>query len=930
MSDGHKLLPSPEAQTVPTYADFASLPLGTEGDLAITLDTDSLYVFDGTSNAWKLIGNPDVVAAVSDTNTVDLTISSNTLSAVVRYQDSSSINLSDDTSGLKAELLLSASGANSGYFNASSNLRADGLQVEVPQAGVRSTPLTGFAAATGTVAATDTVLEAFDKLAYFESITSPAQVVTVAESGAMFSSVQDAVDSISDASSTKPYVIQVSPGIYTENVVSKEWIFIQNGLSGAVTILGQFSIAGTTGTAGLRGVTVKHTPTADGQVVADITCGVFYLVDCDIYLIGAADYAATGVKATSNTAFTVFNSTVWDRRTGNITKALTGWDFLGAGTFGIFNGSVSARCAYTAGTSCLYSIAQTGSLTMSGGAGIWASSAAFSGEIRGFCTTTATASPRIITGSQIRITGTSGGTGTASHLDSGGNSGRIDLSSCVFVIDGVTTSNITATDVTDSQRIYLTTTNKVLTKTGTGLASVTPEDLLQTGFIAWAGTGNYYSFVPATKKFTLLRPFIGMVEGSQVYVAANQEVTLPADYAAYFIYGDSNGVLQYTTDPGFTDKILCFSVYSDGTIYAVTKQTHPVSFPSAVSGAWHNALGSSLDNNANGVVTLLSGAGRTIQLVGATTYRDHGLNTTVADSGGAAISMKMLYTGASGSTFQGAVFTAIPAVRQNGTALSNTANGKFVNYRIGVMPSSNLSDAAADTIAQYIIVPDGTEHNSGSAAAAQITANTVASFPTVATGGLEVINIGFATIQGDGAGTGTLTVVTPAKQVFGVNFASGSSSSAGTVTTDTTTFDKNLSATDTSVQIALQTFDEFNALPNNSTNASASPDLTNKTAFASAASGTSATFTFGSRGAIEFLLDVNTDGGMTIACDYKATTINALSDPSGLFLATDAGTGIYISKSANSAAVVIKNRMGAAKTIGVLAVRSSLTATAWS
>jgi hypothetical protein len=128
----------------------------------------------------------------------------------------------------------------------------------------------------------------------------------------------------------------------------------------------------------------------------------------------------------------------------------------------------------------------------------------------------------------------------------------------------------------------------------------------------------------------------------------------------------------------------------------------------------------------------------------------------------------------------------------------------------------------------------------------------------------------------------------------------------------------------------LQTFDEFNALPNNGTNASASPDLHNKTAFASAATGTSATFTFDSRGAIEFLVDVNTDGGMTIACDYKATTINALSDPSGLFLATDAGTGIYISKSANSAAVVIKNRMGAAKTIGVLAVRSSLTATAWS
>jgi hypothetical protein len=206
----------------------------------------------------------------------------------------------------------------------------------------------------------------------------------------------------------------------------------------------------------------------------------------------------------------------------------------------------------------------------------------------------------------------------------------------------------------------------------------------------------------------------------------------------------------------------------------------------------------------------------------------------------------------------------------------------------------------------------------------------VAAFPTVATDGLEVINIGFATIQGNEAGAGTLTVVTPAKQVFGVNFASGSSSAAGTVTTDTSSFDKNLSATDTSVQIALQTFDEFNALPSEATNASLSPDLRNKAAFATSASGTSATFTFGTRGAIEFLVDANTSGGMTIACDYKSAGVNALSDPSNLFLATDAGTGIVVTKSANSAAVTIKNRLGINTAIGVLAIRASGTATAWS
>jgi hypothetical protein len=153
---------------------------------------------------------------------------------------------------------------------------------------------------------------------------------------------------------------------------------------------------------------------------------------------------------------------------------------------------------------------------------------------------------------------------------------------------------------------------------------------------------------------------------------------------------------------------------------------------------------------------------------------------------------------------------------------------------------------------------------------------------------------------------------------------------ASSITTDTTGFDKNLTATDTNLQLVATAFDEFNALPSDGTNASLSPDLRNKVAFATSASGTSATFTFGTRGAIEFLVDANTSGGMTIACDYKATGINALSDPSNLFLATDAGTGIVVTKSANSATVTIKNRLGVNTAIGVLAIRASGTATAWS
>jgi hypothetical protein len=42
---------------VTTYASYASLPgSASDGALAITLDTDKLYVFDSATSTWKLIG----------------------------------------------------------------------------------------------------------------------------------------------------------------------------------------------------------------------------------------------------------------------------------------------------------------------------------------------------------------------------------------------------------------------------------------------------------------------------------------------------------------------------------------------------------------------------------------------------------------------------------------------------------------------------------------------------------------------------------------------------------------------------------------------------------------------------------------------------------------------------------------------------------
>jgi hypothetical protein len=66
-----------------------------------------------------------------------------------------------------------------------------------------------------------------------------AQTVTVAKEGGDYTTIQDAIDSITDASIAKLYVILVYPGTYTENIILKSFVSLI-GTSGTHT-----SIAGT-------------------------------------------------------------------------------------------------------------------------------------------------------------------------------------------------------------------------------------------------------------------------------------------------------------------------------------------------------------------------------------------------------------------------------------------------------------------------------------------------------------------------------------------------------------------------------------------------------------------------------------------------------------------------------------------------------------
>ncbi len=88
---------------------------------------------------------------------------------------------------------------------------------------------------------------------------TPAQVLVVSPSGGDFTSVQDALDAITDASFTKRYLVRVGPGTYAEEVTMKPFVDIE-GSGEDLTILRAFGNATVTGAsdAELRDLAVEN------------------------------------------------------------------------------------------------------------------------------------------------------------------------------------------------------------------------------------------------------------------------------------------------------------------------------------------------------------------------------------------------------------------------------------------------------------------------------------------------------------------------------------------------------------------------------------------------------------------------------------------------------------------------------------------------
>jgi hypothetical protein len=116
----------------------------------------------------------------------------------------------------------------------------------------------------------------------------------------------------------------------------------------------------------------------------------------------------------------------------------------------------------------------------------------------------------------------------------------------------------------------------------------------------------------------------------------------------------------------------------------------------------------------------------------------------------------------------------------------------------------------------------------------------------------------------------------------------------------------------------------------NTTNATFVGLISPSSAGAVAADLQSATVTLGGSNGYTFSVEMTTGESMLLQATFATDRITSFSDPSEIFLTSDAGTGIFVSKSAASNVITIKNRMGGTRTISVVFFSDTITsATVW-
>lgn len=324
-----------------------------------------------------------------------------------------------------------------------------------------------------------------------------------------------------------------------------------------------------------------------------------------------------------------------------------------------------------------------------------------------------------------------------------------------------------------------------------------------TGFYSWAAGGPYFNDA-TLGTFKLLVGGTGYIKNQRVTWVAQDYVGMTAGNT-YFIYIDSTGTIGAATSHTnalYEDYIVLFQCMRDSTPVTnnqvTVKENHPYSFQPAPSNWMHDVAGILIENNQNGANITLDGT-QGIQINGADVLNDHGLETIIPDSGGAAVTWIRMYTTAGGKWARQNATTTFTGYWNNaGTPTALTAN-RWAVYTLYVS-----KDSLNTTTPTYFAVLNTAQYTT------QANANTAISNGTTAKASgelaaLELAQLGFITYR---QSTAAITNVVISKSTLRATFSTGGTNTASLVNTDVTNFNGWLSAADSNVQAALDTLDD--------------------------------------------------------------------------------------------------------------------------
>lgn len=330
------------------------------------------------------------------------------------------------------------------------------------------------------------------------------------------------------------------------------------------------------------------------------------------------------------------------------------------------------------------------------------------------------------------------------------------------------------------------------------------DDMSFSGIQSWTGAGAYFDDT-TLGTFSLLRGGTGYIKGKLISFAGGQSVTGMTAGNCYFIYIDSAGVLQKSStfvETLYTDNIVLFECLRDST--AVTnnqvtvREDHPHNFPATASVYLHNSIGPIIQNTANGANITLNGTQK-IAISGADVLLDHGLNTIIPDSGGAAVTFYKYFTLASGKWARYTSTDTFTGHYNNAGTVTALTAGRFAVYTLYCSKDSLNSSTPF-----YYAVLDTSQYSSLTSANNAIANGTVAQSSNELSS-LEVCRLGYIVYR---ESTSSIVQVTISKSTFRATFSTNGTNTANLINTSTTDFNGWLTSANTNVQSALDELDD--------------------------------------------------------------------------------------------------------------------------